>query len=100
MAKKKRGRRMPKWKKWVKAGLGIAGTVIGSLVATSPLHRGITKMVTTGDVNQGVVDILFDVGVPGPGNFNLEVNKVIGVGVTVAVGVGLMSLFKYIARRV
>lgn len=96
--RKKRRRKQPAWKKWVRAGLGIAGAVVGGLVATSPLHRGIIFMAQTGDVVQGVGAIRSDIGIPA--GQPPDVQKLIGVGVTVAIGVGLIKLFKYVARRV
>lgn len=101
MAKKKRGRKMPAWKKYVKAGLGIFGTVLGTAVATSPMHRGITTMAA-GNPQQGIEDIVFDTTgmIPSAGNYNFNVNRLVGTGITVAVGIGFMKLFKFLSRRV
>ncbi len=101
MAKKKKGRKQPAWKKWVKAGLGIAGTAIGGIIAFSPTFNGLTIMAAgdaVGGANQLVVDMT---GMnPIDGGFTPDIGKIVGVGITVGVGIGLMSLFRYFARRV
>ena len=98
--KKKRGRRQPKWKKWARAGLGITGAIIGTAVATSPLHKGIAEYAA-GNFEAGTNSIIFQTTgmVPG-GNVFPNVNSLVRTGVVVVVGVGLMSLFRYISRRV
>ncbi len=97
MAKKKRGRKMPAWKRWLRAGISGFGTILGVTVAASPTFRGIQQMAT-GDIMGGVDSIQFDIGAPssaGPHNLT----KLIGFGVTVGVGLIIMKLFKFIARR-
>ncbi len=94
--KRKRGRKQPAWKKYVKAGLGIVGTIIGGIVATAPLHRGIRDGLS-GNVEQMVTSIQQDV-YGGPDT--IDIKKVASTGFAVALGVGLMSLFKYLAKRV
>ncbi len=96
MTKKKRGRKQPAWKKYVKAALGITGTIIGGIVATAPLHRGIRDGLS-GNVEQMVLSIQQDV-YGGPGTINIT--AVASTGAAVALGVGLISLFKYLAKRV
>ncbi len=97
MAKKKRGRKMPAWKKYLRAGISIFGSALGIGIAASPTFRGLRE-IAAGQFETGVDSIQFDIGAPssaGPVN----VTKLIGFGVTVAVGVGIMKLFKMLARR-
>ncbi len=103
MAKKKRGRKMPKWKKWAKAIISTAGTGIGATIALSPTFRGLTNLFTgTRTPQEAVVDITFDVaGINAPaGVFVPDVGKLVGTAVTAAVGIGIMQLFKYFAKRI
>ncbi len=98
MAKKKRGRKMPAWKKYLRAGISIFGSVLGVTIAASPTFRGLTQM-GTGDFTGGIDSIQFDIGAPSSaGPYNLT--KLIGFGVTVGVGIGVMKLFKFLSRRV
>ncbi len=101
MAKKKRGRKMPKWKKYVRAGMGIAGTILGVAIATAPTHRGIEQLVK-GEFVTGIDSIVFDTTgmIPSAGAYAPDVTKLIGVGITVGVGIGIMKLFKFLGRRV
>ncbi len=101
MAKKKRGRKMPKWKKWARAGVGIVGTVIGGLIVFSPTYRGL-EVLAAGNVQGGIDAILTDTtGMsPGTGDFTPRVDRLVGTAITVGVGIGLMSLFRYFARRI
>ncbi len=100
MAKKKRGRKMPKWKKWIKMILGIAGAGVGGAVALSPTYRGLTLM-TQGHFDAGTNALVFDVaGVDTQNPGFPDVNRLVGTGLTVLVGVGIISLFRYVARRV
>ncbi len=100
MAKKKKSRKMPAWRKWSRVIIGIIGKSIGTAVAVSPTFKGIRRMAT-GDFEGGVNDIVFDTtGMnPAAGTFQPNVTKLIGTGVTVAVGIGLIKLFGYIARK-
>ncbi len=92
---------MPAWKKWVKMGLGIFGTVLGSVVATSPTHRGLTEMAA-GNFVQGVDSIVFDTTgmIPSKQVYAPDVTKLIGTGIVVGVGIGFIKLFKFLARKV
>ena len=92
---------MPKWKKWVKAGLGIGGAVVGSSIALSPTFRGIQQMAE-GDPMGGANTVVFDItGMdPSSSNYNFKLDRIIGTGIVAAVGIGIMSLFRYVARRV
>ncbi len=96
MTKKKRGRKQPAWKKWARMGLGIAGTIIGGIVATAPLHRGIRDGLG-GNVEQMVLSIQQDT-YGGPGT--IDITKIAATGFSIALGVGLIKLFKYIGKRV
>lgn len=96
MAKKKH-RKQPFYKKWVRAGVNIAGTVLGTFVATSPLHRGIRDGLA-GNSAQMVTSIRQDIGVAEGGA--PDVTKLTQTAVTVVVGLGIISLFRYLARRV
>ena len=99
-AKKRRRRRVPKWKKWLRAGVSVLGTGIGIGVATIPMHRGL-QLIAAGDFQGGLGAISVDVGAPAPGGTGtFDISKLISTGVAVGVGVGIMSLFKYLARRV
>ncbi len=102
MAKRKtRGRKQPAWKKWAKAGLGIAGTAIGATVAFSPTFRGITEMFT--DPQAGARSLVFDLSgldITGEVTQAPDISRLIGTGITVGVGIGIMSLFRYFARRI
>ncbi len=95
--KNKRGRKMPAWKRWLRAGVSAFGTVLGVSVAASPTFRGLRQM-STGDFEGGIDSIQFDIGAPSKGG-GVNVTKLIGFGVTVGVGLGLMMLFKHLARR-
>lgn len=101
MAKRKRHRKMAGWRKWARTGLGAAGAVIGALVATSPVHRGLGQMAT-GSWQQGLDSIAYDIGAPVPrvGINQPDVGKLVGTAVTVGVGIGIMSLFRFVARRI
>ncbi len=101
MAKKKRGRKMPKWKKWAKQILGAAGAALGGTVALSPTFRGIQQMMT-GDVQGGANTVIFDTTGMDPSgqSFTPKVEKIVGVGVVAAVVIGLMMLFRAVARRI
>ncbi len=101
MAKgKKRGRKQPAWKKWLRAGLSITGTLIGTTVAVSPVIRGVTQMAS-GQFTQGVDSIVFDTTgmIPSSNHFTPDVSRLIGTGIVVVVGVGISKLFKFLARR-
>ena len=98
--KKKRGRKMPAWKRYAKAGIRVIGTAVGIGVATSPLHQGLTTLAG-GNFQHGFDQMIHDttgLSVGGTGSF--DVSKVVQTGLVVAVGIGFMSLFKYLARRV
>ena len=97
--RKRRGRKQPFWRKAARAAVGLLGTGIGVAIGTSPFHRGIRTMLS-GNVEQGVADIQFDTGVPGPGNPTPDVGKIIGVAVAAGVGIGVITLFRMLARRV
>ncbi len=101
MPKKKRGRKQPAWKKWVRMGLGIAGTAIGGVVAFSPTFNGIQTMVQGNPVG-GANLVVHDLTGMNPidGNYTPDITRLIGTGIVVGVGVGIMSLFRYFARRV
>lgn len=90
---------MPKWKKWARAGVSLIGTGIGVGVATIPLHRGL-QLIAAGDFQSGFGAISVDVGGPAPGGTGFDVTKLMATGIAVGVGIGIMSLFKYLARRV
>ncbi len=96
MTKKRRGRKQPAWKKWARMGLGITGTIIGGIVATATLHRGIRDGLS-GNVEQMVVSIQQDT-YGGPDS--IDIKKVAATGFAVALGIGLIKLFKYIGKRV
>ncbi len=100
-AKKRRRRKMPAWKRWARQIVSAAGAVLGGGVALSPTFRGIQQM-TTGDLMGGVNTVVFDTtGMdPSGGTFVPKIDKIIGVGVVAAVGIGLMMLFRAVARRV
>lgn len=98
MAKGKKRRKMPLWRRVAKGAIGATGVVIGSLVATSPFHRGVRTMAT-GNLEQGVADLQFDLGVPGPGERNVQPAKLAGAAVAAAAGVGIILLFRLLARR-
>ncbi len=101
MVKKKKGRRQPAWKKWARAGLGIAGTAIGGIIAFSPTFNGLTIMAQgnpLGGANQLVVDMT---GMnPIAGALTPDIGRIVGTGVAVGVGIALMSLFRAFARRI
>lgn len=98
--KKKRSRKQPAWKKWAKAIVGGFGTVVGGVVVFSPAISGIKKMAA-GDLEGGVNEIAFNFSGFDPGNPRaIVVQKPITAALTVAVGVGIMSLFRYFARRI
>ncbi len=92
---------MPAWKKWVKTIFGITGAAIGGGIAISPTFRGLRR-VATGDVQGGFTTVLDDMtGVnPSVGNFTPDPGKLFGTAVTVLAGVGIISLFRYVARRI
>ncbi len=91
---------MPAWRKWSRVIIGLVGKGIGTAVAISPTFRGL-QTLATGDPKQGVEDIVFDITgmVPSAGAFKPDVGKLIGFGVTVGVGIGIMKLFSYVARK-
>ncbi len=99
--RKKRGRKMPKWKKWARAIIGTVGTGVGAAIAFSPTYRGLRTAIG-GDPQLGFREIVFDTtGInPGEPAFKPDINKVIGFGITLGVGIGIMQLFKYFAKRV
>lgn len=99
--KKKRGRKQPAWKKWVRSIIGIAGAGIGGTIALSPTFRGL-QTIASGFPEVGVNEIVNDfTGMdPKGGNFTPDIGRLLGVGVTVGVGIGIISLFRYVARRI
>lgn len=99
MPKGKKGHKMPIWRRAARAAVGGLGAVLGTLVATRPFHRGIAELVK-GNFAGGTEAIVYDVGAPGPGGQSVDVLKVIGVGATAAIGIGIFSLFRYVARRI
>ncbi len=100
MAKKKKSRKMPAWRKWSKVIIGIMGKGIGTAIAISPTFVGLRRMAT-GDFEGGVNDIVYTTtGMnPAAGEFKPNVTKLIGTGITVAVGIGIIKLFSYVARK-
>ncbi len=102
MAKKKKGRKTPAWKKWARAIIGGVGTAVGGLIVFSPTYRGLQHMATTQDITGGVGIITEDlVGInTTTGDYVPDISKVVGTVAVVAVGIGVLSLFRYFARRV
>jgi hypothetical protein len=98
---KKKGRKMPLWKKVAGAAIGGLGVLIGVLVATRPFHRGL-GILATGNVAGATEAIGFDIGVPGVGRGPADIDfpRIFGVGVAAAIGIGVFALFKYLRRRV
>ncbi len=92
---------MPKWKKWVRAALGIGGTALGATIALSPTFRGIQVMVGGNPVGgaDAIVADLTGMSIL-QNDFTPDFGKILGVGVAVGVGVGIMSIFKFFARRI
>ncbi len=97
--RRKRGRKQPAWKKWVRMGVKIIGTGIGIGVATRPLHRGLGD-IAGGNFKSGVDNMVFDLTGIGPEGGTPEIGKLVGTAVSVGVGIGIMKLFSYLARRV
>lgn len=89
---------MPAWKKYLRAGVSILGTAIGIGVATIPFHRGL-QVAAAGDPMGGFKAIAIDVGAPVAGA-QINVSKLIGVGVAAGVGLAIISVFRHLARRV
>ncbi len=91
---------MPAWRKYARMIIGIVGKGIGTTVAISPTFRGLRTMAG-GNPEQGIVDIVYDTTGMNPpaGQFTPDVSKLIGTGLTVAVGIGIMKLFSYVARK-
>ena len=100
-AKKKRGRKMPAWKRYLRAGVRVAGTTFGAFIAFSPTYRGL-KILAAGDIAGGANAITKDMaGIePASGDFIPDVGKIIGSGVAVGAGIGIMLLFREFAKRV
>ena len=102
MAKKrKRGRKMPAWKKYARGALKLVGTGVGSLIATAPLHRGL-RSLASGNFEAAAEEIVHDttgLSTVDPA-FQIDVSKLIRVGVLAGVGIGIMKLFGVLARRV
>ncbi len=100
MAKKKRGRKMAKWRKYAKMIVGGAGVALGGVVVFSPAISGMKKMAA-GDLEGGVNEIAFNYSGFDPGNpREIVIQKPITALITVAVGLGIISLFRMIARRI
>jgi len=89
---------MAGWRKWVRAGAGIAGKVVGGLVIFSPVIAEKDKIVS-GDLNgfANGVSYRYTGYTPSTGAFD-GAQTVKGIG-TVLVGIGLMKLFSIAARR-
>ena len=98
MAKKKRGHKMPFWRKAARFAVGILGTVIGIGVATMPAHPGI-KAAASGDVEGGFANIAYEFGgVTATGQ--IDFSKVLRTAIVVGVGIGIMAAFRHLARRI
>ncbi len=92
---------MPAWRKWLRAGVSITGKGLGILVGTAPVHRGV-KRLAGGDFEGAAEAIVFDtagLSIANP-EWTPDVQKLIRTGVLVGVGIGIMKLFSYMARRV
>lgn len=101
MARRKRGRKAPFWKKIAKTGLGLLGVTVGAGVALSPTYRGLGQ-VFAGDPKTGFNSIVYDTtGMdPAGGHLTPDLSKIVGTGVLAGVGIGLIMLFRMIAKRV
>ncbi len=89
----------------MRAGVSIFGKAIGAGIAISPTYRGLNTLITGSGptrLQDAFGQISFDmVGIdPQNPQTQLDIGRVIATGVTVAVGIGIMKLFSYIARQV
>ncbi len=97
MGKKKRHYRMPKWRKYARAGVALGGKAIGAIVALSPTYRGVQHMFS--DPAAGAADVLFDVTGISPGT-GPDINKLAQTGFTIGGGFLIMWIAGQIARRI
>jgi len=98
--RRRRGHGMPEWRKWARMGVGIFGKVVGAGVALSPTFRGFRQIID-GNVEQGFDSIAYDTtgAIPSQGQ-GPGIEPVLRTVVTVGVGIGIMKLFGYVARRI
>ena len=82
--------------KQIVQALGIAA---GVFVATTPLQRGI-KIAVAGDFQAGANAIAFDTAGLGFEGAKPDIGKIVQTGLTVGAGIGIMWLFKQLAKRV
>ena len=100
MARKKRRGKQAAWRKYARMAVGLVGAAIGVVVATSPTHRGLKAMLG-GDFEGGARQISIDtVGVDPAAPAIPSLGKIMGTGLVVGVGIGLMVLFRRLARRI
>jgi len=97
---KKKHRKMPAWRRYARMGVGLVGAGVGAVVALSPTFRGIKHMFT--DPAAGAADVVFDTtGVTiGASELKPDVGRILGTAVVVAAGIGLIMLFRQVARRI
>ena len=99
--RRRRHRRMASWRKWAKTILGVTGVAVGAGVAFSPTYRGLTTAIVGRNPQEGFAEIAYDTtGIdPRVGN-PPDLGKVFSTALTVAVGIGLIALFRAVAKRV
>jgi len=99
MAKRKRRGKMNIVRRFGKQIVQAVGIAAGLFVATSPLQRGI-KVAIGGDFQGGANAIAFDTAGLGFEGAKPDVGKIVQTAVTVGAGIGIMWLFKQLAKRV
>lgn len=101
MAKGKKRRKMPMWRRVVRAAIGLVGSAVGVIVGTSPTHAGL-QLIARGDFAGGAATVAFETSGVDPRNpaTQVDIGKVIRTGVVAGVGIGIILLFRALARRV
>ena len=96
MAKKKKGRKMPSWRKAAKAIVGIVGRAIGVLVAVSPVIEAGTQNNPLSDT-AGFAD---NVGYRYTAGYGKDIPRGLDTYGRLAAGIIIMWAFGKIAKRV
>lgn len=98
--RKRRGKRgmLSGIKRGIGTAVNIAFKVVGAAVVGIPLYRGLKNMLSSGDVEAGARDILFDTTGISQGT-GVQFQQVASTVVTTVAGLGIAWLGGQISKR-
>ena len=96
---KKKGRKMPAWRRIARAGVGLVGAGFGIFIASSPLHRSLQFAFKGEGQNAANAAIYDTTGATLEGGAP-RIDAIVRTGAIVGLGLGVITLFRYLARRI